>query len=208
MRTLTTQAFTPSHGRGGNGLRGAKTTQHVCAKFNVMTTRVAACLTAVLVLAFLCPPVAQAVRIKDIANFSGVRDNQLVGYGLIVGLGGTGDSTKSNFTVQSMVNLLENMGVGVDQKKLAPKNVAAVMATVKMPVSAKPGSKLDVTVSSLGDAKSLQGGILLMTPLKGVDGSVYGLAQGVMSRIDRKRQRGNGSEEHRHCSPHSQRLHH
>lgn len=138
-------------------------------------------LATLLALTFLVPAPAQAVRIKDIANFSGVRDNQLVGYGLVVGLGGTGDTKKSDFTVQSMVNMLENMGVGVDVNKLTPKNVAAIMATVKMPVSAKPGSKLDVTVSSLGDAKSLQGGILLITPMKGIDGQVYGLAQGAMA---------------------------
>lgn len=122
-----------------------------------------------------------AVRIKDIASFSGVRDNQLIGYGLVVGLSGTGDSNKSDFTIQSMINMLENMGVGVDKKNLRPKNIAAVMVTAKMPVSAKPGSQLDVTVSSLGDAESLLGGILLRTPLKGVDGKVYGLAQGALA---------------------------
>lgn len=122
-----------------------------------------------------------AVRIKDIAAFSGVRDNQLIGYGLVVGLSGTGDSTKSDFTIQSMINMLENMGVSVDKKNLKPKNIAAVMVTAKMPVSAKPGSQLDVTLSSLGDAESLLGGILLRTPLKGVDGKVYGLAQGALA---------------------------
>ncbi len=124
---------------------------------------------------------AQAVRIKDIATFGGVRDNSLVGYGLVVGLSGTGDSNKSDFTIQSMINMLENMGVGVDKKNLKPKNVAAVMVTANMPVSAKPGSNIDVTVSSLGDATSLLGGILLLTPLKGVDGKVYGLAQGALA---------------------------
>lgn len=127
------------------------------------------------------PGGAQAVRIKDIANFGGVRDNQLVGYGLVVGLGGTGDKKDSTFTMSSMVNLLERMGVAVDQAKLKPKNVAAVMVTTRMPVSAKPGTRLDVTVSSMGDATSLQGGVLLITPLKGVDGKVYGLAQGPLA---------------------------
>jgi flagellar P-ring protein precursor FlgI len=140
-----------------------------------------ALLAALLVWSASLPAPALAVRIKDLANFSGVRDNQLVGYGLVVGLGGTGDSKKSDFTIQSMVNMLENMGVGVDSTKLTPKNVAAAMVTVKMPVSAKPGSKLDVTVSSMGDAKSLQGGILLMTPMKGIDGQVYGLSQGALA---------------------------
>ncbi len=134
-----------------------------------------------LLLVVLLPVRADAVRIKDIANFSGVRENQLVGYGLVVGLSGTGDSTKSDFTIQSMINMLQNMGVAVNTSKLKPKNVAAVMVTAKMPVSAKPGTSLDVTVSSLGDSSSLYGGVLLMTPLKGVDGKVYGLAQGALA---------------------------
>lgn len=127
------------------------------------------------------PSTAEAVRIKDIATFSGVRDNQLVGYGLVVGLAGTGDKKDSTFTMRSMVNMLENMGVSVSQKQLKPKNVASVMVTVKMPVSSKPGTKLDVTVSSLGDATSLLGGVLLQTPLKGIDGKVYALAQGSLA---------------------------
>ena len=129
----------------------------------------------------LTPFPADAVRIKDIATFSGVRDNQLVGYGLVVGLNGTGDKKDSTFTMRSMVNMLENMGVSVSQNQLKPKNVASVMVTVKMPVSSKPGAKLDVTVSSLGDATSLLGGVLLQTPLKGIDGKVYALAQGALA---------------------------
>ncbi|MCC8193475.1 MAG: flagellar basal body P-ring protein FlgI [Deltaproteobacteria bacterium] len=129
----------------------------------------------------LTPLTADAVRIKDIATFSGVRDNQLVGYGLVVGLNGTGDKKDSTFTMRSMVNMLENMGVSVNQKQLKPKNVASVMVTVKMPVSSKPGAQLDVTVSSLGDATSLLGGVLLQTPLKGIDGNVYALAQGSLA---------------------------
>lgn len=124
---------------------------------------------------------SQAVRIKDIATFGGVRSNELVGYGLVVGLSGTGDKRGSDFTITSLVNLLEKMGVAVNRAALKPKNVAAVMVTSKMPVSAKPGSKLDVTVSSLGDASSLLGGVLLMTPLKGIDGNVYALAQGALA---------------------------
>ncbi len=138
--------------------------------------------TALLLAAVILTPfTAEAVRIKDIATFSGVRDNQLVGYGLVVGLNGTGDKKDSTFTMRSMVNMLENMGVSVNQKQLKPKNVASVMVTVKMPVSSKPGAKLDVTVSSLGDATSLLGGVLLMTPLKGIDGNVYALAQGSLA---------------------------
>ncbi|MBT8763787.1 flagellar basal body P-ring protein FlgI [Desulfohalobiaceae bacterium Ax17] len=120
----------------------------------------------------------QAVRLKDIATFGGVRTNQLVGYGLVVGLSGTGDKSGTQFTIQSLVNMLENMGVRVDKNALKVKNVAAVMVTARMPVSAKPGTKLDVTVSSIGDAKSLLGGVLLQTPLKGIDGKIYALAQG------------------------------
>lgn len=139
-------------------------------------------MSALLVLCavLLTSTAAEAVRIKDIATFSGVRDNQLVGYGLVVGLGGTGDKKDSVFTVSSMVNMMERMGIAVDPKVLKPKNVASVMVTAKMPVSAKPGTKLDVTVSSVGDATSLLGGVLLQTPLKGVDGKIYGLAQGAM----------------------------
>jgi flagellar P-ring protein precursor FlgI len=124
---------------------------------------------------------ARAVRLKDIASFSGVRTNELVGYGLVVGLAGTGDGTSSAFTMRSMSNMLEKMGVEADPDTLKPKNVAAVMVTGKLPVSAAPGSPLDVTVSSLGDAKSLLGGILLITPLKGLDGRVYAVAQGSLT---------------------------
>jgi len=129
----------------------------------------------------LAPSEADAARLKDIASFSGVRNNELVGYGLVVGLAGTGDGTSSTFTMRSMSNMLEKMGVEVDPDNLKPKNVAAVMVTAKMPVSAKPGSTIDVTVSSLGDAKSLLGGILLITPLKGLDGRVYAVGQGALT---------------------------
>ncbi|WP_165174515.1 flagellar basal body P-ring protein FlgI [Desulfovibrio sp. ZJ369] len=124
---------------------------------------------------------AQAVRIKDIATFSGVRDNQLIGYGLVVGLAGTGDKKDSVFTLSSMKNMMDRMGVGVDSRALKIKNVASVMVTARMPVSAKPGSRLDVTVSSVGDATSLLGGVLLQTALKGVDGKTYSLAQGPLT---------------------------
>lgn len=124
---------------------------------------------------------ALGVRLKDIATFGGVRTNDLVGYGLVVGLPGTGDKGGSQFTVQSMTNMLESMGVKVDRAALKPKNVAAVMVTARMPASARPGSRLDVTVSSVGDAASLMGGVLLLTPLKGVDGNVYALSQGPLA---------------------------
>lgn len=124
---------------------------------------------------------SQAVRLKDIATINGMRTNQLVGYGLVVGLNGTGDGTQADFTTQSIVNMMERMGVTVDPKKVKVKNVAGVVVTAQMPPFNKVGQKLDVVVSSLGDAKSLQGGTLLLTPLKGVDGKVYALAQGPLS---------------------------
>ncbi|BBD07910.1 flagellar basal body P-ring protein FlgI [Desulfovibrio ferrophilus] len=141
-----------------------------------------ACAIVFLLAGALCPMTADAVRLKDIASFGGVRNNDLVGYGLVVGLSGTGDkSSGSQFTIQSMVSMLDRMGVAVEQAQLKPKNVAAVMVTARMPVSSKPGSRLDVTVSSLGNAQSLLGGILLLTPLRGVDGNVYALAQGALA---------------------------
>lgn len=136
-------------------------------------------LVAALLLCLVLP--AQAVRIKDITTFSGVRDNQLIGYGLVVGLAGTGDKKDSVFTTASIANMMDRMGVGVDATKLKVKNVAAVMVTARMPVSSKPGSRLDVTVSSVGDATSLLGGVLLQTPLKGIDGKIYTVAQGSLT---------------------------
>lgn len=125
------------------------------------------------------PRPADAVRIKDIASFSGVRDNQLVGYGLVVGLGGTGDS-KDAFTSDALSNMMERMGVAIDPSSLRARNVASVMVTANLPVSSKAGSSIDVTISSIGSATSLQGGVLLQTPLKGIDGKVYALAQGAI----------------------------
>ncbi len=124
---------------------------------------------------------SHAARLKDIADIQGVRPNQLVGYGLVVGLNGSGDGTQAQFTTQSIVNMMERMGINVDPKQVKVKNVAGVMVTAVMPPFAKVGQKLDVVVSSMGDAKSLQGGTLLLTPLKGVDGRVYALAQGPVS---------------------------
>ena len=118
-----------------------------------------------------------ADKIKDVANIIGVRSNQLIGYGLVVGLNGSGDSS-SKFTNQTLSNLLKNVNVKLDPKDIKSKNVAAVMVTATLPPFAREGDKIDVTVSSIGDAKSLQGGILLITPLKGVNGKIYALAQG------------------------------
>ncbi|MBW1980676.1 MAG: flagellar basal body P-ring protein FlgI [Deltaproteobacteria bacterium] len=124
---------------------------------------------------------AAAVRLKDMAAVQGMRSNQLIGYGLVVGLEGTGDGKGTKFTVQTLVNMLERLGVDVPREQVKVDNVAAVMVTADLPSFARRGSKLDVLVSSLGDAESLQGGTLLLTPLKGVDGQVYALAQGAVS---------------------------
>ncbi|PRX35746.1 flagellar P-ring protein precursor FlgI [Orenia metallireducens] len=122
------------------------------------------------------------VRIKDITRIKGVRDNQLLGYGLVVGLNGTGDGNNSQFTVQSVANMLRNFGVIVDPEELGMDNVAAVMVTAKLPPFVHEGSEIDVTLSSIGDADSLQGGTLLMTPLYGPAGNeVYAVAQGSVS---------------------------
>ncbi|MGQ9659960.1 MAG: flagellar basal body P-ring protein FlgI [Thermochromatium sp.] len=119
-------------------------------------------------------------RIKDLATIAGVRDNQLIGYGLVVGLDGTGDqTTQAPFSSQSLKNMLNQLGVRLpDGINPQTKNLAAVIVTADLPPFAKPGQRLDVTVSSLGNAKSLRGGTLLMTPLKGADGQVYAIAQG------------------------------
>ena len=118
-----------------------------------------------------------AAKIKDISSIVGVRDNQLIGYGLVVGLKGSGDSS-SKFTNQTLSNLLKNVNVKLDPKDIKSKNVAAVMVTATLPPFAREGDKIDVTISSIGDAKSLEGGVLLITPLKGVNGKIYALAQG------------------------------
>lgn len=121
------------------------------------------------------------VRVKDIASVHGIRSNQLTGYGLVVGLEGTGDSNGAQFTVQSIANMLERFGVSVSASDLKVKNVAAVIVTADLPAYTRRGATLDVTVSSLGDARSLQGGTLLQTPLHGANGKVYAVAQGAIS---------------------------
>ncbi len=124
---------------------------------------------------------AAASRIKDIVNFEGVRDNMLVGYGLVVGLNGTGDSlTNAPFTARSLIGMLQRLGINSsgDFSTIKTKNIAAVMVTATLPPFATQGSRVDVVVSTMGDAKSLQGGTLLVTPLQGADGEVYAVAQG------------------------------
>jgi len=142
-------------------------------------------LLSLALLFFLVPAMAQAERVKDITDVEGVRDNNLIGYGLVVGLNGTGDnSTNARFSVFSILSMLERLGVSLRGNKdlnlssTKPKNIAAVMVTAKLPSFSRPGKKLDITVSSLGDAKSLRGGTLLITPLLAGNGNVYAIAQG------------------------------
>lgn len=137
----------------------------------------------ILCLGLACAAVGSNVhaeRLKDLAGIQGVRQNQLIGYGLVVGLDGSGDqTTQTPFTVQSVINMLQQMGVSMPPgTSLQLKNVAAVMVTTSLPAFAQPGQALDVTVSSMGNAKSLRGGTLLLTPLKGADNQVYAMAQG------------------------------
>jgi flagellar P-ring protein FlgI len=122
-----------------------------------------------------------ASRLKDLADIEGVRPNKLIGYGLIIGLTKTGDGNSVKFTKSTITNMLESMGVTVDAKDVKSGNAASVMVTAELPPFARQGSKIDVTVSSIGDAKSLQGGTLLLTPLRGADGNVYAVAQGPVS---------------------------
>jgi len=119
-----------------------------------------------------------AIKLKNVAKVEGIRENQLIGYGLVVGLNRTGDKDRTEFTKQSLVNMLARMGVTVDQNNVKVENVAAVMVTSTLPPFAKAGSEMDVTVSSIGDAESLEGGTLLLTPLKAPNGEVYAVAQG------------------------------
>jgi len=119
-------------------------------------------------------------RVKDLASIEGVRDNQLIGYGLVVGLNGTGDKRQTVFSAQSLANMLNRMGVAVNPTTMQAKNVAAVMVTATLPPFAQPGTKIDVTVGTVGDASNLQGGQLLLTSLRGADGQVYAVAQGAV----------------------------
>lgn len=137
-------------------------------------------LSFVVAMCFCGAEYAWAARLKDIADIEGVRGNQLFGYGLVVGLNGTGDGNSVPFTTRSIANMLESMGTRIDPEDVKVKNVAAVMVTATLPAFVRPGSRLDITLSSLGDAKSLQGGTLIFTPLKGADGNVYAVGQGAV----------------------------
>lgn len=148
-------------------------------KKRIHFTKMAICM-AFFVAAFLLFVVsmADATRIKEMGYINGARSNQLIGYGLVIGLSGTGDKSNTIFTNQSLSNMLETMGIRVDPKTTKVNNVAAVMVTCNLPPFARIGSRVDVTVSSIGDAKSIEGGVLVATPLKGADGNVYAMAQG------------------------------
>ena len=122
-----------------------------------------------------------ATRIKDIAKIYGVRSYRLIGYGLVTGLPGTGDKEQTVFSIRSLTNMLRNYGIKVDPSRIRVRNIAAVMVTAEVPPFARPGMRVDAIVSSIGDAKSLQGGVLLLTPLRAMDGKVYAVAQGPIS---------------------------
>jgi flagellar P-ring protein FlgI len=126
----------------------------------------------------LVPVSAPAARLKDLVSIEGVRDNQLIGYGLVVGLAGTGDRRQALFSAQSLTNMLERMGVSVPPAAIRVNNTAAVMVTATLPAFAQPGMHIDITAAAIGDASNLQGGILVLTSLRGADGLVYAIAQG------------------------------
>lgn len=156
-----------------------------CKHMDVTTTQLrrqlAGLLLCFLGMLLIAQP-TEAARLKDIADIEGVRGNQLVGYGVVVGLQGTGDKQGAVFTGQSVANLLERLGIRVSAEQLSKLgNAAGVIVTAELPPFARPGTKLDVTLSSVGDASTLQGGILLMTPLKAADGKTYAVAQGAVS---------------------------
>lgn len=134
----------------------------------------------IILLAVLACPL-EGARLKELASIEGVRDNQLLGYGLVVGLNGTGDRQQTVFSTQSLSNLLRNMGVNVAPTALRVRNIAAVMVTASLPPFARPGMRLDITVNSIGDANSLRGGSLILTTLKGANGEVFATAQGPLS---------------------------
>ena len=129
----------------------------------------------------LAPATASPIRIKDLVEFDGVRGNDLLGYGLVVGLNGTGDGLRNSpFTEELMSNILERLGINVTGEQFRPKNVASVLVTAELPAFARAGSQIDVTVSAIGDARSLLGGTLIMTPLNAADGQIYAVAQGTI----------------------------
>ena len=151
-------------------------------RFHIASQKIRVLLGSALLLTACLPVRAAApnrsVLLRDIADVEGVRDNQLVGYGLVAGLHGTGDRQQTFFTVQTLANAMQRMGVQINPAQVVVKNVAAVFVTATLPSFSSPGMKLDLTISSVGDAKSLEGGVLLLTSLRGPDGQVYAEAQG------------------------------
>lgn len=139
-------------------------------------------ITAMIGISFWCPAaVSSPIRLKDLVEFDGVRSNDLVGYGLVVGLNGTGDGLRNSpFTEEIMANILERLGVNVAGEQFRPRNVAAVLVTASLPPFSRAGSPIDITVSAIGDATSLLGGTLIMTPLNAADGEIYAVAQGTI----------------------------
>jgi flagellar P-ring protein precursor FlgI len=148
----------------------------------------------VLLLGIALTPLPAAVRLKDIASFEGMRDNDLVGYGLVVGLNGTGDKKQSVFSAQSAANMLSRMGVTVDPTTITLKNTASVIVTATLPAFAQPGTRIDVTASTIGDASNLQGGTLVMTSLRAPNGQVYAVAQGAVVTSGFSTGRGGNSQ--------------
>jgi flagellar P-ring protein precursor FlgI len=135
-------------------------------------------LLGILMLLLALPASPAGTRLKDLVSIEGVRDNQLVGYGLVVGLNGTGDKVQTVFSTQSLTNLLARMGVQINPTLILVKNIAAVLVTANLPPFAQPGTRIDISVAAIGDASNLQGGLLVLTPLKAADGQVYAAAQG------------------------------
>jgi flagellar P-ring protein precursor FlgI len=152
--------------------------QPVLMPMTKTTTSLRLLCPALLAMLLLAPGQAHATRIEELCDLRGVRPNQLIGYGLVVGLGGTGDTGQARFTVQSTAAMLRRLGATVDPKSIQTKNAAAVMVTATLPPYSNPGSRIDVVVSSLGNSKSIEGGTLLQTPLLGADRFVYAVAQG------------------------------
>ncbi len=151
-------------------------------------------LALILVTLVVIAPPAHADRIKDLASVAGVRANQLTGYGIVVGLDGTGDDARSPMVRRSLAKMLKKLGVTVDANEIKAKNVAAVVVTAELPPFARPGAQLDITVSSIGSAKSLAGGTLLQTPLRGADNRTWALAQGALTVGGYAVSGGTGSE--------------
>jgi flagellar P-ring protein precursor FlgI len=143
-----------------------------------MTMARSIALWVLLATAFGARPVPAATRLKELVSLEGMRDNQLIGYGLVVGLNGTGDRKQTIFSAQSLANMLERMGVTIQPTVITVKNTAAVMVTATLPAFAQPGSRIDATAAAIGDAQNLQGGLLVLTALRGADGQVYAVAQG------------------------------